>query len=148
MRTQEEIRGNFQIRPVHNVLLLVKQRHLSWLLTWHLAWHTIFAMCSTKTLKLKFEFLMVPVTVFLWNISTMIFFFSREQTVSKICEDVGVAVWWFHCSLVVDSSRDGIHCQHCGNPRSIFIFNFYKFFFFKFGLIDRVLEFFLCSSNL
>ena len=78
----------------------------------------------------------------------MIFFFSREQTVSKICEDVGVAVWWFHCSLVVDSSRDGIHCQHCGNPRSIFIFNFYKFFFFKFGLIDRVFEFFLCSSNL
>ena len=52
-------------------------------------------------------------------------FFSREQTVSKICEDVGVAVWWFHCSLVVDSSRDGIHCQHCGNPRSIFIFHFY-----------------------
>lgn len=42
---------------------------------------------------------------------------TKEQTVSSICEDVGVAMWWFHCSLVADSSREEMHCRHCRNPR-------------------------------
>ena len=63
----------------------------------------------------------------------------REHTIAKICEDMEIAKWWFHCSLIVDSSTEGLHCQHCGKPRSemactLFLV-IYEEFFQLFGYI-------------
>jgi len=44
---------------------------------------------------------------------------TKEQTVGKVCEDREVAIWWFHCALIANSTAptEEPDCQLCGMPR-------------------------------